>query len=90
MFFEGHFVGHPVLAGAAQLHELVLPCVRRVHDVPFDIAKLQNVKFMARIAPGDEIQVYVRTASSGYSYEIYRGEERCSAGKLVLREEENQ
>jgi len=85
-FFEGHFPTYPVLASAVQLNELILPCVRRVHPDPFRVTKLQNLKFIDRIQPGDPLEIAIRATSSGYSFEILRDGRRCSMGKLLLKE----
>ena len=83
-FFEGHFTPYPVLAGAVQLHELVLPCIRRVAAGVGPLQKLSGVKFLARIAPGDEVVVTVRPASreGSWQFDISRGTTRCSVGRL--------
>ncbi len=82
-FFEGHYTGYPILAGAVQLHELVLPCIREVAPEVGVITKLTGLKFMSRIAPGDEVEVVLRQSSpSDYRFDIESGGTRCSAGQI--------
>jgi hypothetical protein len=84
--FEGHFETYPVLSSAVQLHELVLPCVRAVlGDVA--AAAFHDLKFLARIAPGDTVDVAVRRDAAGTAcdFEIRRGDVRCSTGRMLLR-----
>ncbi len=46
-----------MLAGVVQLHELVLPCVRRERPGIGALRLLTGVKFPNRIRPGDTIEV---------------------------------
>jgi len=88
VFYEGHFTDYPVLAGGAQLHELVLPCLRKLcPDLP-DLTRLDNVKFLSRILPGDVIDVAVQFAEDRRSvkFEVRKAAEdqRCTSGRLHL------
>lgn len=90
--FDGHFEGHPVLAGALQLKELVLPVVRRAFPELGDVRALGRVKFSGRIVPEDALTISLewrQPAASGgapdaarLQFEIHRGEEICSSGQL--------
>lgn len=84
--FAGHFTGYPVLSGAVQLHELVLPCVRTALGSERRVAAFHDLKFLARIGPDDTVDVTVRVQSSGDSaeFEITRGKTKCSTGRVVL------
>lgn len=83
--FVGHFPGYPVLSGAVQLHELVLPCLAAAGGT-VRITAFQDLKFLARIAPGDTIDVVLRhhDARSTCEFEVVRGTARCSAGRVLL------
>ncbi len=83
-FFAGHFSGYPVLAGAVQLHELVLPCVRRANPALGDLRRLNGLKFAARIAPGDTLTVAVLAppGSGRVEFCVRRAATRCSFGRL--------
>lgn len=84
--FAGHFPGYPVLSGAVQLHELVLPCLRAAVGTA-SIAAFRDLKFLARIAPGDTIELLLRRdeARGSCEFEIVRGTVKCSAGRVLLR-----
>lgn len=84
--FAGHFPGYPVLSGAVQLHELVLPCLRAAIGTTA-VAAFQDLKFLARIAPGDTIELLLRRdeARGSCEFEIVRGAVKCSAGRVLLR-----
>jgi 3-hydroxymyristoyl/3-hydroxydecanoyl-(acyl carrier protein) dehydratase len=85
--FEGHFPPYPVLSGAVQLHELVLPCVRAEIGEGVETAGFQDLKFLARIAPGDTVVVAVRRdhVRGTCDFEITRGTVKCSTGRVLLR-----
>jgi hypothetical protein len=84
--FAGHFPSYPVLSGAVQLHELVRPCLRATCGTS-DATTFQDLKFLARIAPGDTVEVVVRhnEPRAVWEFEILRGTTRCSAGRVALR-----
>lgn len=86
VFYEGHFTNYPVLAGGAQLHELVLPCLRQLCDALPQLERLDSVKFLARVTPGDVIDVVVRTADDRQlvTFEVRKANEdvRCTSGRL--------
>ena len=84
--FAGHFPGYPVLSGAVQLHELVLPCLRAVLGDTFAVTAFHDLKFLARIAPGDTVEVALRPAAGRCDFTITRGDVRCSTGRAVLAE----
>ena len=85
-FFEGHYASYSVLAGAVQLHELVLPCLRRIEPKLRPIKRLSSLKFMSRIGPRDEVAVVIerRPNANDVRFEIHVADERCSAGLIQL------
>jgi 3-hydroxymyristoyl/3-hydroxydecanoyl-(acyl carrier protein) dehydratase len=87
-FFQGHFTTYPVLAGAVQLHEIVLPCVRRAHPALGAVRRLANIKFLARIAPGDTVEVAIRATNKAgeLDFELHCGDTRCTAGRIALEQ----
>lgn len=92
--FAGHFPTYPVLSGVGQLHAIVLPCLRLL-AADRGIAKVAasaftDLKFLARIAPGDAIAIALRwpNGSDAVEFTITRGDvggERCSVGRATLR-----
>ncbi|MCB9732439.1 MAG: AMP-binding protein [Deltaproteobacteria bacterium] len=87
-WYDGHFATYPVMAGAVQLHDVVLPCVRRALPAAGPLASLARVKFLGRIAPGDAIAVtldWERGQSAVVDFTITAGERACSSGRLTLR-----
>jgi hypothetical protein len=85
-WFEGHFEEYPVLAGAAQLKELILPTVARAFPELGPIESMSRIKFSGRITPGNDLSVRVeRGAKPGrVVFEIKKSNEVCSRGTLSL------
>jgi acyl-coenzyme A synthetase/AMP-(fatty) acid ligase len=101
-WFEGHFEDYPVLAGAVQLKELILPTVSRAFPKLGSVLTMSRIKFSGRIIPGDRVVVRVERGArlARVQFEIRkrgdgsdRGDrssekdgERCARGVLVLAE----
>ncbi|MEO6594494.1 MAG: hypothetical protein ABIP94_07055 [Planctomycetota bacterium] len=87
--FVGHFPTYRVLSGAAQLHELVLPCLRLMSGGPVVTTAFSDLKFLSRIAPGDTVEIAVSSTNGSdiVDFEIRRDSVRCSAGRVTLRRE---
>ena len=85
-WFEGHFEQFAVLAGAAQLKELILPVVARAFPELGSVQAMSRIKFSGRITPGNSLTVRVeRGKKKGrVEFEIRNGTEVCSHGFLTL------
>jgi len=85
-YFDGHFPAYPVLAAAVQLHELVLPCVRRSRADLGALRSLKGLKFLERIGHGAGLEVLLDWAEGApeIDFEILADGVRASAGTLVL------
>jgi len=83
--FEGHFVGHPVLSGAVQLHDVVLPALRRAAGRAITITDYGELKFLARIQPGEVLDITVQANADGRSasFVLVRGDVRCTTGRAA-------
>ena len=87
-WFEGHFPKHPVLPGAVQLSELVLPFVRERCPDLGEVLGMSRLKFLAPIRPGTDVTVAVRRkfGSLALDFEL-RGEKQLyAAGRLRFAE----
>lgn len=82
-WFKGHFVGHPILAGAVQLRALVLDCARQAGLLAGRVTRIDRLKFLTRIGPGDALLLHLRPTSRGLDFTIHRGDELCSSGRLI-------
>jgi hypothetical protein len=70
-----------------QLHELILPCLRRARPGAGALVRLTGVKFPKRIRPGDTLVVGLGFdgGSREIDFEITRDGECCTRGRLSLR-----
>lgn len=84
-YVEGHFPGHPIVPGVAQLLPLVYRQVRRAWpDLPAASA-IRRLKFLEALRPGDVLEVSMVRSDTKVRFEIKRGELTCSHGVLVFR-----
>ncbi|HEX6812657.1 MAG TPA: hypothetical protein VF384_13605 [Planctomycetota bacterium] len=85
--FDGHFPGYPVLSGAVQLHELVLPCLGAALGPRCEATVFLDLKFLARIAPGNAVEVALQWDGerTHAEFEVTCDGARCSAGRVVFR-----
>lgn len=85
-WFDGHFHGSPVLAGAVQLQEIVLPAVRRLLARDVVAVRWSALKFAARILPGDTLHFACWPADDERStkFEIRRAGDVCTTGALMF------
>ncbi len=61
--FGGHFKHYPVLPGAVQVQQLVVPVAHKARPELSAVQTLSRTKFTERIAPGDELQVTLQFKS---------------------------
>lgn len=88
-WFDGHFETYPILPGAVQLHELVLPCVAKANVVSRSLTSVSQVKFNGRITPGQTLTVILRVPSQehvDFSIVDAHGKTKA-AGRLVYAAE---
>lgn len=86
--FAGHFATYPLLGGAVQLHYLLLPCLRRLRGDRVAVHELLDLKFQARIGPGDLLLVEVVDLPGGaVQFTVSRDGTRCCSGRVVVAEE---
>ena len=84
VYFEGHFPGHPILPGIAQLETLVLDEVeRRWPDLPA-LRSLARLKWKSPVLPGQALEVeLVRShGRTRVDFTITRAGEACAQGTL--------
>lgn len=86
-WFDGHFDEYPVLAGAVQLKELVLPCVQQAFPELGRLESMSRVKFQSPIQPGHAVRIVLRRTpgAARLRFELVDPEGTLfSAGLLVL------
>jgi acyl-coenzyme A synthetase/AMP-(fatty) acid ligase len=87
-WFEGHFDEYAVLAGAAQLKDLILPMVAKAFPALGSVQSMRRIKFSGRIVPGDALTVRVSRGEekTRVEFEIRKPSEVCARGILTLAE----
>ncbi len=80
--YSGHFEQYAVMAGAVQLQHVVLPVLRSVKPETPQPTELRRIKFMGRIEPGDEIDVWLKLRDKECEFTLKKGDKICSAGAL--------
>lgn len=81
-WFKGHFDGHPLMAAAVQMHEIVTPALQhRLGEGR--IAHILRMKFSKEIKPGDQLEVRVQKRDDCVSFSIWRENVCCTSGRLV-------
>lgn len=85
-YFDGHFPGYPILPGAAQLSELVMPSVRRARPELGDLKKMTRLKFLGRIQPDQDVDVVLswQPDSPSLDFALMRGDTTCAGGRLTF------
>jgi 3-hydroxymyristoyl/3-hydroxydecanoyl-(acyl carrier protein) dehydratase len=85
-YFEGHFPGYPILPGAAQLSELIMPAVRRARPELGCLRGMSRLKFLERVQPGQTVEVALswRAAELTIAFELRRETIVCAAGRLTF------
>jgi acyl-coenzyme A synthetase/AMP-(fatty) acid ligase len=84
--FDGHFDGHPVLPGVAQL-DMVLRQARRAWPDMGVPERILRLKFKKLIRPGDRLELFlIRNARAGrFDFEIRSESGSCASGTIVSR-----
>ena len=84
LYFEGHFPGAPILPAIAQLLTLVLDRTHATWPHLGQPRRLARLKFMAKIDPGDELEVHVGRADGEVRFALLRRGEACTRGVLAF------
>jgi 3-hydroxymyristoyl/3-hydroxydecanoyl-(acyl carrier protein) dehydratase len=85
--FAGHFPGRPLLPGVVLL-SLVMetlanaPALQALLGAPGAALQVDNVKFLAPVAPGSSVLVTLRTQGSGVAFELAHGPRTVARGQL--------
>ncbi len=83
-YLEGHFPGHPIVPGIAQLLPLVYEPARSIWpDLPSP-SSIKRLKFLEALRPGDELEVHLVRQPARLRFEIRRGDLICSLGTLTF------
>ncbi len=82
-YFAGHFPGNPVVPGAAILERVIEEISRRA-GTPQTAQRLQAVKFLAPLRPGDELSIELESIEANSARFHCRSGARLIATGLVV------
>jgi hypothetical protein len=87
--FHGHFPGHPVLPGVAELSEIVLPTIAEAWPELGPVRRVSRLKFKRPIVPGDDLRLQLcRTDdATRVTFRLERNGEVCASGNVFHGEE---
>jgi 3-hydroxymyristoyl/3-hydroxydecanoyl-(acyl carrier protein) dehydratase len=83
--FDGHFAGAPVLPGAYLL-ALVIDAMRSHAACAERLGpgcEVQQVKFLAPVAPGDTLRVVLQPGERGVGFSMHRGATPIARGDVT-------
>lgn len=85
-WFSGHFPGHPVLPGIAQL-EMVFDLIRQSRDHPIRLVAVSRVRFKKMILPEDSLRVVASAKgdqNEAYSFRVLKEDELVTSGAITI------
>ena len=88
-WFDGHFPGHPVLPGIAQLG-MVADLIRTALGLPARVVGVSRVRFKQMVLPDDCLQVSAEPRPGGggaYAFRITRQEAVVCSGTMIVTSE---
>jgi 3-hydroxyacyl-[acyl-carrier-protein] dehydratase len=84
-YFAGHFPGNPVVPGVAIL-ERVIEEISRQAGTPQVAQRIEAVKFLAPLRPGDELSIELESIdANSVRFQCWSGARSIATGLIVLR-----
>jgi 3-hydroxymyristoyl/3-hydroxydecanoyl-(acyl carrier protein) dehydratase len=85
-YFAGHFPGDPLVPGVVILERVIEEISRRA-GAPQWAERLEAVKFLAPLRPGDELSIDLESAADATTvrFECRSGVRSVAQGLIVLR-----
>jgi 3-hydroxymyristoyl/3-hydroxydecanoyl-(acyl carrier protein) dehydratase len=84
-YFDGHFVGDPIVPGVAQIVALAEEGARRAFPDLGANAGLRRVKFMEALRPNDTLELAVERSDKGVGFLVLKQGREASRGTLLFR-----
>ena len=93
-FFQGHFPGQPIMPGVLIIEALAqaggvltqLSLGRDAQSKLFYLVKVDNVRFMKQVVPGDVLELHVQVKRMIRNMAVYYGEAKVD-GEIVAHAE---
>jgi 3-hydroxyacyl-[acyl-carrier-protein] dehydratase len=82
IYFEGHFVDHPVLPAVTQLDALVVSAIQEAWPSLGRLERLTRLKFRRIVSPGARLRLHLERSAETVRFEIALDDEICSSGSL--------
>ncbi len=84
VYLRGHFPGHPLLPGVAQLLALALDRTHALWPALGQPRRVTQLKFKRPIYPGDRLELRLERAGDEVRFSLERGAEQCTRGALIF------
>ncbi len=84
VYFDGHFPGHPVVAGVVQLNDLVLRAVRETWPDLRGLRRILRLKFRRVVGPEEVLSLHLERvrATSRVTFSHAAGDAQVGSGVL--------
>lgn len=82
IYFEGHFVDHPVLPAVTQLDALVVTAIQEAWPSLGRLERLTRLKFRRVVPPGARLRLHLERSANTVRFEIELDDQLCSSGSL--------
>lgn len=84
-YFAGHFPGNPLVPGASILERVIEEISRRA-GTPQAVQRLEAVKFLTALRPGDELSIELESIdANSVRFQCRSGARAIASGLIVSR-----
>lgn len=84
VYLQGHFPGHPLLPGVAQLLAMALDRTHALWPALGQPRRITQLKFKRPIYPGDQLLLRLERAGHEVRFSLERGADECTRGALIF------
>ncbi|MCP4446854.1 MAG: hypothetical protein GY811_16120 [Myxococcales bacterium] len=91
-YFRGHFPGHPVLPGVAQMEAIVFELATRAWPDLGALRELRRLKFCRIIPPNNELRIRLERKEAtkvSFVMSLNASAEKCSSGVLCFGDKQD-
>ncbi|WP_194756901.1 ApeI family dehydratase [Aliidiomarina indica] len=85
-YFDGHFPGHPILAGVVQVHWAVIYCKTFFPEM-VEVLSVDALKFQQVITPGQPLELELSKLASGkLHFSYWLNGKAASSGRIRFKQ----